>query len=50
VPYIEIKKTGICSHGLKVDVDGNQINSRTVGHGELVSMEMAQSPGSFVRG
>ncbi len=49
--YIEINKSGIRIRGLKVDIEGNQINFKKGGPGEGASClrEMAQSATPFVR-
>ncbi|WP_117190273.1 type VI secretion system tip protein TssI/VgrG [Rhizobium terrae] len=50
--YIEINKTGIRIRGLKVDIEGNQINFKRGGPGEGASClrQMAKSSTPFVKG
>ncbi|MFD1747406.1 type VI secretion system tip protein VgrG, partial [Rhizobium helianthi] len=49
--YIELNNTGIRIHGLKIDIEGNQINFKKGGSGEGASClrEMAKSSTPFVR-
>ncbi|WP_429924924.1 type VI secretion system tip protein TssI/VgrG [Agrobacterium vitis] len=50
--YIELNSTGIRIHGLKIDIEGNQINFKRGGPGEGASClrNMSASSTPFVRG